>query len=144
MVDTNTNTNTNTKLVLADISGRGWESDDTRRREGWSEDEMVVGRMRRVERDDMGRRGGWSENEMVGGRAARMTMESSDMRRREGWSENEMLERAGGRYTSCIHVSKSFFYDKVKGVFDFRSFLALFRLPAKCSKNHPIFLKFLQ
>ena len=32
----------------------------------------------------------------------------------------------------------------IKGVFDFRSFLALFRLPAKCSKNHPIFLKFLQ
>ena len=31
-----------------------------------------------------------------------------------------------------------------KGVFDFRSFLALFRLPAKCPKNHPIFLKFLQ
>ena len=32
----------------------------------------------------------------------------------------------------------------IKGVFDFRSFLALFRLPAKCPKNHPIFLKFLQ
>ena len=71
-----TNTNTNTKLVVADVSGRGWESDDTRRREGWSEDEMV------------------------GERAARMTMESSDMRRRGGWSENEMLERAGGRWTA--------------------------------------------
>ena len=85
---------------MADVSGRGWESDDTRRREGWSEDEMLVERMRRVERDDMGRREGWSENAMVGGRAARMTMESSDMRRREGWSENEMLERAGGRWTA--------------------------------------------
>ena len=95
-----TNTNTNTKLVVADVSGRGWESDDTRRREGWSEDEILVGRVRRVDRDDMGRREGWSENEMVGGRAARMTMESSDMRRREGWSENEMLERAGGRWTA--------------------------------------------
>ena len=95
-----TNTNTNTKLVVADVSGRGWESDDTKRREGWSEDEMLVGRVRQVERDDIGRRGGWSENAMVGGRAVRMTMESSDMRRREGWSENEMLERAGGRWTA--------------------------------------------
>ena len=37
-----------------------------------------------------------------------------------------------------------FRYNLIKGVFQFRSFLALFRLPAKCPKNQTILLKFFQ
>ena len=62
--------------------------------------------------------------------------------------------RAGGRgagririrmeplpFECCVRLQNQIISN---GVFEFRSFLALFRLPAKCPKYHPIFLKFLQ
>ena len=64
----------------------------------------------------------------------------SKLKNREQFEGLEKRKRKGGKRRKKKRVIKH----TLKGVFDFRSFLALFRLPAKCPKNHPIFLKFLQ